>query len=86
VCVLTSPNFFGRSHEKFGRSHKKLGEVIFLSMTESALKFLKHASPNYFGRSVLCFLLLPTFLGEVCLFFDFSQLFWERSQKIWEKS
>ena len=86
VFILTSPNFFGRCQEKVGRSHMNLGEVLFFSMTESALKFLKHASPNFIGRSMLCFLLLPTFLGEVCFFFDFSQLFLEMSGKIWEKS
>ena len=86
VCFLTSPNFFGRCHEKVGRSHNKLGEVIFFPMTESALQFFLHTSPNFFGRSMFVFLLLPTLLGEVCFFLDFSQLFWEMSRKSWEKS
>ena len=88
---LTSPNFFGRCHEKVGRSHNLLGEVIIFSMTESALTFFWHTSPNFFGRSMFVFwllptvlgevhffyILLPTFLGEACFFFDVSQIFWE---------
>ena len=31
-------------------------------------------------------ILLPIYLGEVCFYFDFSQLFWEMSGKSWEKS
>ena len=64
VFILTSPNFFGRCQEKVGRSHMNLGEVLFFSMTESALNFIltyfsqlyweKHVfvltSPNIFGR------------------------------------
>jgi hypothetical protein len=72
VFILTSPNFFGRCQEKFGRSHIKLGEVIFLSMTESALNFiLTYFSQLFWEKPV-----------EVS---DISQNIWEMSDYIWEK-
>ena len=55
VCFLTSPNFFGICQAKVGICHNKLGEVIFFSMTESALKFFLHTYPNFFGISMFVF-------------------------------
>ena len=55
VCFLTSPNFFGICQAKVGICHNKLGEVIFFSMTESALKNFLHNYPNFFGISMFVF-------------------------------
>ena len=72
VFFFTSPNFFGRCLEKDGRCHNKLGDVIFFSMTESALTFIfTYFSQLFWEKSV-----------EVS---DISQNIWEMSDNIWEK-
>ncbi len=61
---MTSPNFFGRCHKNVGRCHNRLGEVINLSMTESALKFTFHVFSQLIWEKSFCFLTSPNFFGR----------------------
>jgi hypothetical protein len=70
---LTAPNYNGRSLTIVGFSHPNvgicncvLGEVVFLAMTDSALRL-------HF------YLLLPKYLGAVTHLSDCSQISWEQS-------
>ncbi len=67
----------GFYHPNVGICHCVLGEVVFLAMTDSALR-------------IHLYLLLPIYLGAVTYFSDCSQICWEQSylyltapNKIW---